>query len=457
MFQGILLIPVLKEYQSSFHYKRFVILTICLMISILVDTSVVKVYDLINKSFIPEESKVILFTVNSSLCLTLGFLIIKYVHGALERRGSSKAYSNLLYRISLFSFLSLGALMSIIVFQQIFHEYYTVATSISVVAISYGTGAALIIRLSALFFSWFQSNRSWIILLFFFAMLLIAFQLIMTAIITGIKLSDRPTEIRYYVGGTVDISFGRYVLLDSIYRVSNIISFFSMWIATALLMNYYRERLVHAIAYWVILSIPPLYFLVNYLYEVILATIVNSYLTLDLITVSIVVTAFLSLSKPVGGLTFALAFWKISKTVSYEKNTRSYMAISGWGILLIFSANQGTLQSVAPYPPFGLATITVLITGAFLMALGIYNAAVFVSANTSLRKFIHQHAVESKLLSLIGHAEMEKEIQKTVNQLARDKVELQQDTKLPLELDEKELRKYIDFVLTEIKKGYVKR
>lgn len=428
------------------------------MISILVDISVVKIYDLVNKSFISEESKVILFTVNSLLCLILGFLIIKYVHGAFKRRGSTNtAYSNLLYRISLLSFLSLGALMTIIVFQQLFDEYYAVAISISIIAISYGTGAALIIRLSALFFSWYRSNRSWMILLFFFAMSLIAFQLIMTALITGFKLSDRPTEIRYFIGGTVDISFGRFVLLDSIYRVSNIISFFSMWIATALLMNYYREKLVHALAYWVILSIPLLYFLVNYLYETIFAAIVNSYLTLDLIAVSIVVTAFLSLSKPIGGLTFALAFWNISKKVSYEKNTRAYMAISGWGVLLIFSANQGTLQTVAPYPPFGLATITVLITGAFLMALGIYNAAVFVSANSSLRKSIHKHAVESKLLSLIGHAEMEKEIQKTVDKLARDKVKLQQDTNLPLELDEKELKKYLAFVLTEIEKGQLKR
>ena len=36
------------------------------------------------------------------------------------------------------------------------------------------------------------------------------------------------------------------------------------------------------------------------------------------------------------------------------------MIISGWGILLIFGANQATTMIVAPYPPFGLATITVL-------------------------------------------------------------------------------------------------
>ena len=93
----------------------------------------------------------------------------------------------------------------------------------------------------------------------------------------------------------------------------------------------------------------------------------SSYLTIDPITVSIILTSFLSLSKPIGGLTFAIAFWNISKIVSYEKNIKTYMIISGWGILLIFGADQAAVQSQlqSPYPPFGLATLTVLIIGIF--------------------------------------------------------------------------------------------
>ena len=54
------------------------------------------------------------------------------------------------------------------------------------------------------------------------------------------------------------------------------------------------------------------------------------------------------------------------------------MIISGWGIFLIFGANQGLVQTLAPYPPFGLVTNTVLIIGGFLMLLGIYNSAILV-------------------------------------------------------------------------------
>lgn len=49
--------------------------------------------------------------------------------------------------------------------------------------------------------------------------------------------------------------------------------------------------------------------------------------------------------------------------------------------------------------------------------IGIYKFATLVSTNTDLRISIHEIAKESKLLDLIGKAEMENEINKTVNKI----------------------------------------
>jgi hypothetical protein len=65
-------------------------------------------------------------------------------------------------------------------------------------------------------------------------------------------------------------------------------------------------------------------------------------------------SAFLSLSKPIGGLLFGIAFWNISKVVSYEGNIKIYTIISGWGMFLIFAANQTAIQIVSPIPHLGL-------------------------------------------------------------------------------------------------------
>ena len=130
------------------------------------------------------------------------------------------------------------------------------------------------------------------------------------------------------------------------------------------------------------------------------------------------------------------------------------MVISGWGIFLIFAANQAITQVVAGiYPPFGLSTITVLNIAAFFMLLGIYNSARLVSSNNNLRKAIRNQATESKLLDIIGKAEMEKEIQKTVKKITQKKDILGIDRK-KYDFDEKELEKYIDFVIREAKKEY---
>jgi tripartite-type tricarboxylate transporter receptor subunit TctC len=59
------------------------------------------------------------------------------------------------------------------------------------------------------------------------------------------------------------------------------------------------------------------------------------------------------------------------------------------------------------------------------------------------------------VIGLIGHAEMEKEIQRTIKKITQDKDRLEIDTEQqqqPVELDENELKKYVDLVTREVKK-----
>jgi hypothetical protein len=53
---------------------------------------------------------------------------------------------------------------------------------------------------------------------------------------------------------------------------------------------------------------------------------------------------------------------------------------------------------------------------------------------------------------MIGHAEMEKEIQKAVAKITQDKDKLKIETAQLIQLDEHELKKYIDLVIREVKK-----
>ena len=424
---------------------------IALTITLLIDTSLVKINDLVNKYFIPIQSKLILFSINSFTCLLLQLLLIKFVvKSVVTERLSNTPKVRAFYFISLTSFILLAIFVGLLVFQQFYYRYYEIWINILIVTISYGTSTILIMWLALLFFSWYKSSHDFVVMLYSISMALIAFNLIFTAIFIDAKLSENQYRVGEFVGGSGDTAAGKHLVLGNIYRISSFISFFSIWMTTAILMNSYREKLIRSITYWIILALPLGYFLITYFYQFFLSYILVSYLHNDPVTVSIIVTAFLSLSKPIGGLIFAFGFWSMSRVVGYERNMKMSMIMAGWGIFFIFSANQAATQIVVPYPPFGIATVTVLNVAAYLMVLGIFNSATLVSVNNTLRGVIHERAL--KLLKPIGRAEMEREIQKTVKKISEDKEIAKISSEESFEFDENGLKRYLKQVITEIKK-----
>ncbi len=69
-------------------------------------------------------------------------------------------------------------------------------------------------------------------------------------------------ETRIYVGGSADLSKGRYNVMDGIYFVSFIFSFGTAWIATAYLLKYYAHR-IGTIKYYSIMVCPLIFFIVS--------------------------------------------------------------------------------------------------------------------------------------------------------------------------------------------------
>ena len=442
----------MKRKYGTFKHLHLVALFIPIFLAIIIDTTFIKTYDLVNKFFLTIQNKIILFSLISSIILIFQYFIFRYLNRILTIQLTKTQNSSLYSKISIFSILMLGFLFSLLIYQQLFNSYYNTSIIILIIILTYGVASFFILKLSISFFSWYKSTSNIIIFLYFVSMSLIVFNLIMTASITSVKVNERPNEIREFVGGSMDISVGRYLLLDTIYKISSIMSFGSLWITTVILLNRYKNNLLHTLIYVTIISLPLIFYLISSFYELIFGKLLVSFLMTDPITISIILTIFLTLSKPIGGLTFGLAFWQAAKTIGYEKTIKTYMIISGWGILLLFGTNQAVSQVLAPYPPFGIATITVLISASYMILIGIYNSARLVSVNTQLRKAIRKHTLESNLLESIGQAEMETEIRRTVNSIVHDNDIEKTSTSTNLEFDKEELRKYIDEVITEIKK-----
>src|SRR3989442_7658333 len=130
---------------------------------------------------------------------------------------------------------------------------------------------------------------------------------------------------------------------------------------------------------------------------------------------SILVTLIFTLSKPVGGILFGVAFWTMAKDVSANKIVREYLIIAGFGLLMLFISDQAITLISIPYPPFGLVTISFLGLSSYMILVGIFSSAISVAEDSTLRKSIRDFTIgQSRLLDSIGSAQMEQEIERKV-------------------------------------------
>jgi hypothetical protein len=423
-----------------------------MMVCLLADTTILKLYDIINKNTVPIQSREIIFSIDVCVSLFLQFVILRYVSLITKSQLANTRNFRFLSRFAEFSYYSLVLIMSFLIFEQFYYNYYDSVVLMCIILISYGAASILIANICLLFISWYRQTHDIMILMYIISVGLIVFNLILTNLLVNLSLIDRPVKIREFEGGSMDLSAGKYDLLVFLFNVSSILSFVSMWLTTALLMHSARDRLIKEIRYWVLPTLLLIYFLISYFSQYIFNPILTPLLGSDPILLLIGLTMVFTLTKPIGGIMFGLTFYDLSKKVSYEKTLKDYMIISGYGFLLLFSANQSISLVLGPYPPFGIGTITILIIGAYLVMVGIYKSATLISTNDDLRKSIRKIAKESKLLHLIGTAEMEKEIGKTVNKIM-EKTSESQPLEPPRELDEQELRNYLGKVIDELKKS----
>jgi hypothetical protein len=105
------------------------------------------------------------------------------------------------------------------------------------------------------------------------------------------------------------------------------------------------------------------------------------------------------------------------------------------------------------YPPYGFVTQAFIPLGSYLLFLGIFTSAKFVSQDAKVRQeFYRSAANQLKLLKHIGVSEMEKEFENKVKFLNKKTKLLEINDKNPLEVEmnEEDIKKTLRDVLNEL-------
>jgi hypothetical protein len=96
-----------------------------------------------------------------------------------------------------------------------------------------------------------------------------------------------------------------------------------------------------------------------------------------------------------------------------------------------------------------------MLLSSFLYSIGFYLSAAYIAQDSSLRKYF-KTVQKLDILGGVGQAEMQSEIIKNVKKVVRDQQEIikeQSGISLPGEVDDDDLKLYINEVLEEVKRS----
>ena len=378
------------------------------------------------------------------------YLILEFVKRKINEIVASKhLHLDIIHKVvSIIQYAVIAILVSIIL-QMTVTSSYNIFLIEAVFWINYILSILLLGLLLHRFFSWFKSSRNSIVLAYALAMSVLSIN-------AGITLLYVSSEFRYW---------GRYIsshhrledfgsadtLLNSTYVATSSLAFILTWAATVLLLHHYSIKL-GKIKYWIVVSIPLVYFLSQF--QPLILDLFATYRLSEPLLFGIVYTLVISGSKPAGGILFGVAFWSIARSVKCS-TVRDYMFISAYGMMLLFTSNQATALITAPYPPFGLATISFMGLSSYLILVGVYSSAISVAQDVNLRKSIRKTVQQqSNLLDNIGSSQMEQEIHRRVIKITKEKFnEMTEETGVQPSVTEVKMKQYMDNVLKEIKKA----
>ena len=319
--------------------------------------------------------------------------------------------------VSMVECVIIASLVIIIIQMLMFSNYSSLILRV-IVWINYSMALILIGVLAKKFFTWYRHRRSFVVISYAIAMSVLGFNIACGLIYVTFALTgQRGQDFISAFKNPVAVVVGADNMISFLYLISSILSFILVWFSTVLLLYHYSRK-IGTIRYWIIVSIPLLYFISQF--QLLSPSLFQSIRISDPVLFGIIYTLLFSATKPVGGILFGIAFWSIGKVVS-NRDIKNYMAISSIGIMLLISSNQPSGLALVPYPPFGLVTVSFLALAAYLILIGIAYWALSVANKTELRVSVRKSLEnQQNLLDNIGTAQMDQKVQNFVTKITTE-------------------------------------
>lgn len=405
---------------------------------------------------------VLLFIITSALAFVAGvYVTFRFINPLSAYSGKSNSLSKRLNKILIMSFFVICGILILIVLQLLTSSQYSVDLYMIFVAICFFSAAIIFIQNAFKFFSWYRSNKNFVIILYACTFLLVAVGIIsIIAISGGVIIVEKggkkvdPTVVNTTSTLTPGIPTQDSSIQSRLYNTVSLpirAAYIVYWLANVLLMRNYISK-IGKMKFWILVGL-PLVLNISSGFLIVLSseTTGTALLGLSFLTAARIGIA---ISTTISGVLFAIVYFTVSRSMKNVKQAKiqKYLKCCAYGTMIVVISLTLPLSTLL-YPPFALISWAFMGFGAYLVSTGFYSIAISISEDIMLRKTIRTLVIsESRLFDSMGTAQMNLDLQGRVSKVVKEQEEeMEKHSEITPSLTEEEMRGYLEEVIKEVR------
>lgn len=400
---------------------------------------------------------IIYFIITVTSLIIQAFLLMVSVRIAFTTKKATSYLSMLTRYIYVGSHIAVMSSIAYLLAEQIVtSRYHTVLLEL-IVALSLIPSVLILISLAFTSLKSYSSTKSKILMVYGIAIIAIAVQLIIAFCYIELNLYSKPEIITpdrnpwasyFYTNLQSKISLS--------YEISEAMSFIIVWIASILLTKQYAQK-IGKIKYSITLSIPMIYFLLQY--SPLLLEQIGTLSSLLMAEGSLFLYFYNFVLNTVNigtGLLFGISFYILSRSLVYDQ-LKYYLIICGTAIMIIFSSGISTILILAPYPAWAIVSLSFLLPASFLLLIGLDSATYYIASDTLIRRFLYHHRSQFELFQALGSSKATDMVERKMNDMIRQQLEnLEMEILFKPVSEVEDIKRYVRKVRIEMKQSATK-
>jgi hypothetical protein len=428
--------------------QKYIFIFITLLLLLYFDSSFV---DLSERLDIPKKDPLIaIFLIFVILFIIINMLLIFTIKNIFLKNYSILGPKiKVIHNLIIIYLITISILITVLTYEMIILKSYNIYLIYSLLLIVHFVGIIFSIWGTIKFFNWFKSNND---------KLLLVYAISFTSFCALITLSFlyTMTELQHFPETITSTDLKRIIHVISVnlseiypfYRISFFITFCSLWTLTAFLLYDYFGR-TNRLKFWIILSIPMIFFLIQF-FPVTLKLLISLYLLnpslfLPLYTILSTITTF------IGASMVSITFWLLIRKIP-NKLFRNYLILVTFGLLLVLTSTQETPFPRFLFPPFGLITILFIGLAIYLFFMGFYSASLHISRDMSLVRNLADRIHQYGFFRSIARSQLEQDIKGIVIKVVQSNefIISQKEKQHEQELAKEDIEKLFQIVKNEL-------